>query len=61
MKKIILTIVALLVSAVMVFAFAGCGGKEPEQPETEVGSLVEEGDNTLVDEQPETGTDDVTV
>lgn len=50
MKKVILTISALLVSATMVFAFAGCTTNPvDEDPSNAVAGTVEDGSNAAVD------------
>ena len=66
MKKVILTISALLVSAAMVFSFAGCTGNEPKEPDTDVAAVTEadtavEADATEADTAVEANADvDVT-
>lgn len=45
MKKVILTISALLVSAAMVFSFAGCSSNEPKEEDDTNAGVVSEVDS----------------
>lgn len=47
MKKVILTISALLVSAAMVFSFAGCTGNEPQNEDDTNAAVVTEADSAV--------------
>lgn len=59
MKKVILTISALLVSAAMVFSFAGCSGNTDDTKEnnSDAAAVVTEADSAVADVSAEAGTD----